>query len=104
MTSRTLIVEARKRAGLTQASLAARLGSHQSVVARWESGRSRPDFETLQRVIRATGFELGLSLAPADDHDLALIRRELGRSPRARLADLVGAVQALDAMAGAGRG
>jgi hypothetical protein len=43
-------------------------------------------------------------MAPADDHDLALIRRELARLPQARLADLVGAVQALDAMAGAGRG
>jgi transcriptional regulator with XRE-family HTH domain len=104
VTSSALIREARKRAGLTQAGLAARLGSHQSVVARWESGRTRPDFETLQRIIRAAGFDLGLSLAPEDEHDLALIRRELGRSPAQRLSGLVDAVRAFDAMVGAGRG
>lgn len=104
MTSSALIIEARKRAGLTQADLAARLGSHQSVVARWESGRTRPDLETLQRIVRAAGFDLGWSLAPQDEHDLALIRRELGRSPAKRLAGLVDAVRALDAMVGASRG
>lgn len=104
MTSSALIREARKRAGLTQAGLAARLGSHQSVVARWESGRTRPDLETLQRIIRAAGFDLGLSLAAEDEHDLALIRREQGRSPAQRLAGLVDAVRAFDAMVGAGRG
>lgn len=104
MTSSVLIKEARKRAGMTQAELAARLGSHQSVVARWESGRARPDFETLRRIVRAAGFDLGVSLAVADEHDLALIRRELGRSPLERLAGLVEAVGSLDAMVGASRG
>jgi hypothetical protein len=40
---------------------------------------------------------------PADDHDLALIRRSLNRTPVERMTELMGAVQALDAMS-AGRG
>jgi transcriptional regulator with XRE-family HTH domain len=103
MTGGALIAEARKRAGLTQAALAARLGSHQSVVARWETGRTSPDFATVVRAVRAAGFDLGVSLAPADDHDLTLIRRELARTPAARLAGLVVAVRRLGAMGDAAR-
>ncbi|HWL48767.1 MAG TPA: helix-turn-helix transcriptional regulator, partial [Acidimicrobiia bacterium] len=93
-----LIGEARKRAGLTQAELAHRLGSHQSVVARWETGRTNPDFATVQRVIRAAGFELGVSLHPLDDHDLALVRRELKLLPHERLSGMVEAVNQIEAM------
>jgi len=98
MTAGLLIGEARKRAGLTQAELAHRLGSHQSVVARWETGRTNPDFATVQRVIRAAGFELGVSLHPLDDHDLALVRRELKLLPHERLSGMVEAVNQIEAM------
>lgn len=101
MTGGTLIAEARKRAGLTQGRLAERMGTHQSVVARWETGRARPDFDTVQRAVRSAGFDLGLSLTPADDHDLTLIRRELSREPHERLASLVSAVRALSSMVSA---
>jgi|FLYL01.1.fsa_nt_gi transcriptional regulator with XRE-family HTH domain len=104
MTGASLIAEARKRAGLTQAELARRLGTHQSVVARWETGRTRPDFETVKRVVRAAGFELEVAIAPADDHDLALIRRQLRLPPHQRLAGMVKAVRALDRMVSAARG
>jgi len=104
MTGGRLIAEARKRAGITQAELAARLGTHQSVVARWETGRTRPDFDIVQRAVRAAGFDLGVSLSPADDHDLALIRRELDRRPHERLAELVDTVRKLDSMVAAGHG
>jgi transcriptional regulator with XRE-family HTH domain len=98
MTAGSLIVEARKRAGLTQAALAQRLGSHQSVVARWEAGRTDPDFVTVLRVIRAAGFELGISLHPVDDHDLALIRREVALLPHQRLSGMVEAVNKIETM------
>jgi hypothetical protein len=105
MTAGQLIAEARKRAHLTQAQLADRLGSHQSVVARWESGRTRPDFETVQRVVRAAGFELGVSVQRTDDgHDLALIRRQLRLPAHRRLSGLVEAVNSLAGMAAATRG
>lgn len=99
MTGGSLIAEARKRAGLTQDRLAQRLGTHQSVVARWETGRTRPDFDTVQRAVRAAGFDLGVSLAAVDDHDLVLIRRELAREPHERLAHLVSTVRVLSSMA-----
>ena len=98
MTAGSLISEARKRGGLTQADLADRLGSHQSVVARWETGRTNPDFSTVQRVLRAAGFELGISIHPVDDHDLTLIRRELNLLPHQRLSGMVEAVNRIDTM------
>jgi len=104
MTGGLLIAEARKRAGITQTELAARLGTHQSVVARWETGRTHPDFDTVQRAVRAAGFDLGVSISPADDHDLALIRRELDRQPHERLAELVDTVRKIDAMVATAHG
>ena len=104
MTAGSLIAEARKRGGLTQADLAHRLGSHQSVVARWETGRTNPDFSTVQRVLRAAGFELGVSIHPVDDHDLTLIRRELNLLPHQRLSGMVEAVNRIDMMSRMARG
>ena len=104
MTGGLLIAEARKRAGITQVELAMRLGTHQSVVARWETGRTHPDFDTVQRAVRAAGFDLGVSISPADDHDLTLIRQELDREPHQRIAELVDTVRKIDAMAAAPHG
>ena len=98
------MAEARKRGGLTQTELAYRLGSHQSVVARWETGRTNPDFATVQRVVRAAGFELGISINPVDDHDLTLIRRELNLLPHQRLSGMVEAVNRIDMMSRMARG
>jgi transcriptional regulator with XRE-family HTH domain len=98
MLARHLIVEARKRAGLTQAQLATALGTHQPVVARWEAGRTEPKFSTVVAAVRAAGLELGIHLTPADDHDLALIRRELALLPHERLSRMLEAVRAFDAM------
>lgn len=98
-----MIAEARKRAGLTQVRLAERMGTHQSVVARWETGRTTPTFETVVRAVRAAGFDVELSLSLLDDHDLALIRRELALLPHERLSGMVEAVRALNDMSGAAR-
>ena len=62
--ARTLI-EARTRAKLTQSELANRMETTQSVVARLESGRVHPSTRTLERVARATGTRLRISLDPA---------------------------------------
>jgi transcriptional regulator with XRE-family HTH domain len=96
--ARHLITEARKRARLTQAELAHRLESHQSVVARWETGRTEPDFASVVRALRAAGFEPSIALHPVDDHDLALIRRELSLLPHQRLSGMVDAVTAIAQM------
>jgi hypothetical protein len=104
MTGGKLIREARQRAGLTQSQLAQRLESHQSVVARWETGRAKPDFETVRDAVRAAGFELGTSLFPTDDHDLVLIRREMALLPHIRLSGMVEAVRKVEAMSKAAHG
>ena len=104
MTGGALIAEARKRARLTQAELARRLGTHQPVVARWEAGRTNPDFVTVQNAIRAAGFELTVGLTPLDDHDVTMIRRELRLLPHERLTAMVSAVNALARMQAATRG
>ncbi len=97
------IKEARVRAGLTQKVLAERLGTHQPVVARWENGRTRPDFDTVVRVVEACGFEFHFEMRPVE-HDTVLVRRELAKPPAQRLEGLVEAVTAFDAMVASGHG
>jgi DNA-binding XRE family transcriptional regulator len=48
------LIAARARAGLTQAQVASRMGTTQSVVARLEGGKL-PSMRTLQRYAKATG-------------------------------------------------
>lgn len=61
------LIEARSRAGLTQAQLARRMKTTQSVVARLESGRVRPSTKTLEKVARATGTRLKISFESVGD-------------------------------------
>ena len=82
-----LVRTARTEAGLTQAALAARLGTTQSVVSRWERGDDEPRLSTLQRIARACAQRLVLSLEP-DDVDRAQIRQQLALSPSDRLASV----------------
>lgn len=89
MLSSHLVREARLRAGLTQAELAARLATTQSAIARWEAGGTQPSLETLRRVARACGLELRAILADPDPGETALIERNLRLSPTQRLDQLV---------------
>ena len=59
------VIEARARAGLTQAELAERMGTSQSAVARLESGRGRPSVATLEKLAEATGSKLRIALEAA---------------------------------------
>jgi transcriptional regulator with XRE-family HTH domain len=58
------VIDVRNRAGLTQEQLARKMGTTQPVVARLESGRSRPSMRTLERLADATGSRLLISFAP----------------------------------------
>lgn len=80
-----VIKVARKRAGLTQAELAWRVGTTQSAVARWEAGDRDPGFETLQRLIRACDLDLSIALNLADSHDLGLALRTREMRPGMRV-------------------
>lgn len=59
------LIRARAAAGMTQADVAARMGTKQTVVARLESGRTKPSTRTLERYAEATGRRLKISLEPA---------------------------------------
>jgi len=59
------LLRARKRAGLSQAELAARMSTSQSAVARLESGQTLPSTKTLLRFAAATGSKIQLRLSAA---------------------------------------
>jgi DNA-binding XRE family transcriptional regulator len=59
------LITARAKAGLTQAQVARRMGTTQSVVARIESGRNPPNLKTLDKYARAVGRRIQLKLVPA---------------------------------------
>lgn len=55
------LIDARSQAGLSQAAVATRMGTTQSVVARMESGRALPSARSLQRYAEATGTRLKIA-------------------------------------------
>jgi ribosome-binding protein aMBF1 (putative translation factor) len=59
------LLKARLRAGLSQAELAARMGTSQSAIARLESGQTLPSTKTLLRYAKATGSKFRVRLSAA---------------------------------------
>lgn len=55
-----LLLEARRRAGLTQAALAERAGVTQSMISAYETGAREPSMSTLERLVAAAGLVLDL--------------------------------------------
>lgn len=84
-----LIREGRRRAGLTQRELAERADTTQSAVARAESGRVDPGFETVRRMLRLCGLNLLVALDPYDDADLSQAVRLLKKTPEDRFDQVV---------------
>jgi transcriptional regulator with XRE-family HTH domain len=81
-----LIRECRREAGLSQAALAAALGTKQSVVSRWERGHETPRADTLAAILRACGYEADVVIRPRDTGvDRAQIRNMLRMTPDQRL-------------------
>jgi transcriptional regulator with XRE-family HTH domain len=99
-----IVREARERAHLTQRQLAERADKAQSEIAKIERGRRDPTFSTLERLVRAAGFDLRIQLAPHDDHDEQLIRSMLELSPEERLASLEEQLELLAEAQVVGRG
>jgi len=58
------MVEARQDAGLTQADLAKRMGTSQSVIARLENARHMPTFDMVARYASAIGRRIDIRLVP----------------------------------------
>jgi transcriptional regulator with XRE-family HTH domain len=77
-----LIRRARHAAGLTQGQLAALAGTSQSAIAAYESGAREPTLPVMDRMIRASGHVLSVTIEP---------------DPRVfRLADLADQIRATD--------
>ena len=56
------LIEARKNKSLTQAQLAKRIGTKQSVISRLEIGNANPTLEFLKRMASALNTRLEISL------------------------------------------
>lgn len=97
-----LLLEARRRAGFSQAELARRAGVPRSAIGRWERGEVLPSLERLRELIRACGLELYFGIANADigEHDTTLVRRALSCTPAERFAEGVATAAKLDAVFG----
>jgi transcriptional regulator with XRE-family HTH domain len=68
---------ARREAGLSQRALAARAGVAQTTVARTESGRISPTWETLTRMLHAAGVSAEITTGPGP-HPAHVTCREAG--------------------------
>lgn len=84
-----LVREARKRARLTQRELAEKAGTTQSAIARLESGRTRPAFDDVMRLVRLCGMDLDIMLGERDDSDWAQARALRKLSPEERMDRMV---------------
>ena len=89
MTGGQFVLEARRRAGMSQRELAGRVGLSQPQVARIESGVVAPSFERVVDLVRACGFDLAVRLVPRDEDAFTLAEQNLRRSADERLDGLL---------------
>jgi transcriptional regulator with XRE-family HTH domain len=88
MDARTVLLEARSEAGISQRELARRSGVPQAAISRMERGVVSPRVETLDRLLRSCGRDLEVVERLGTDLDRTLIRERLRLTPseRGRLA------------------
>lgn len=85
----TIVVNARKLSGLTQAQLAVRSGTSQSAIARYETGAARPSTDTLTRILKAGGLELEVRLVKTSTSNLGSARARKIRENRGAIIRLM---------------
>jgi len=61
---------ARLRAGLTQYALAKRMNCSESLIAKWETGRSKPDPEKLKKLVEILNCEPEELLGDSRDREV----------------------------------
>jgi transcriptional regulator with XRE-family HTH domain len=86
MTSAQLLVDARRRAHLSQRALARRTGVPQPLISAYETGARQPGADMLLRLVRATGHDLTLEDTVASS-----------RTAAAKLEQVIGLASALPA-------
>lgn len=92
---------ARRKAGLTQRDLARRSGIPQPTIAAIESGRQDPRQGTVERLLRACGFEWDIRRIPGAGIDPTLIEAQLSLDPTARIERLAASYRSLAPIRGA---
>jgi transcriptional regulator with XRE-family HTH domain len=86
ITAGELIREARKRRGLSQARLAIRAGTTQSVISRIEQDRVSPSVETVEKLLQLMGEELVLETRDRNSGiDRSQVRERLRMTPQQRV-------------------
>ena len=60
------MIDARKKAGLTQKELSERTGIAQGDISKLERGNANPSIRTLQRLAAGMGMQLHVSFTPVD--------------------------------------
>ena len=78
-----VLEQARRLSGLTQGQLARLADTSQPAIARLESGAASPTIATLERILRAAGFQLRLelqSLPPEGDAVVERYKRDVDRT------------------------
>ncbi len=85
MSAASQLNQARRAAGLSQRELARRAGIPQSAIARIERSHQVPRLDTLERLLKACGFELRLGPARGGGVDRGQIQEWIEMSPAERL-------------------
>lgn len=89
-----VIRRARQRAGITQATLAARIGTTKSAISRWENAQVDPSFGAVVRAAQACSSNVGMLLSEQepDPHDVSLLETARTQTPSERLQRLIDTV------------
>ena len=90
-TAARLLKSAREQSGLNQRQLARKARTAKSVVARVELGETDPSVKTLERLLRAAGYELAANLERISVLDRSMLEdipRILRMSPEERLREV----------------
>lgn len=101
MSAATYVEQARRAAGLSQRELSRQTGVPQSAIARIERGLQVPRVDTLERLLKACGFELRLGPIRGGGVDRSLIDHWLELSPAERAEGAADYGRALDRLRGA---
>lgn len=79
-----MLLSAREQAGLTQAEVARRLGTHKSAISRMENHAEDIRLSTLQRYAEAVGCFLSLELRPESEATIPTAVRKVAAEPAAQ--------------------
>ena len=91
-----IVREARRRAGISQRTLASRVGMSQPSIARIERGDVQPSFDRTLGLVRACGFDLEIHVVPLDEDAWTLAERGAAVDPAARLDRMLAGTELLE--------